>query len=184
MATLKHLLLSGCLLLGLTGRIAGAESAPTVTSATDLKAVFLFQFSQFVTWPEAAFPTRDAPFVVGILGRDPFGTALDTIVSGESAAGHPIIVRRLRTAAEARDCHILFVAPDSERDFAAANLRKQPVLTIGETEAFARVDGMIRFALVQNRVRLRLNMAPVRAAGLTLSSKLLRIAEKTENATP
>jgi hypothetical protein len=36
---------------------------------------------------------------------------------------------------------------------------------------------MIRFITERNRIRLRINLEAARAAGLTLSSKLLRAAE-------
>jgi hypothetical protein len=36
---------------------------------------------------------------------------------------------------------------------------------------------MIRFVLMENKVRLRVNLEATKAAGLTLSSKLLRVAQ-------
>ncbi len=42
-------------------------------SEYQVKAVFLFNFGQFVEWPKDAFDTPQAPFVIGILGDDPFG---------------------------------------------------------------------------------------------------------------
>lgn len=45
-----------------------------------VKAVFLFNFAQFVTWPSQP---ADAPLVIGILGDDPFGSYLDETVRGE-----------------------------------------------------------------------------------------------------
>jgi hypothetical protein len=42
-----------------------------------IKAAFLVNFMQFVTWPSTIFTREDAPFCIGVLGDDPFGRALD-----------------------------------------------------------------------------------------------------------
>ena len=81
--------------------------APTrAASPTEyqLKAVFLYNFSRFVEWPQTAFAEPQSPFVVGVFGFDPFGSDLD-----EAVRGHPLLVRRVRTAAQAAQCQILFI---------------------------------------------------------------------------
>src|SRR5437762_8045378 len=39
-------------------------------SEYDVKAAFLFKFTKFVEWPDAAFAGPDSPFVIGIVGHD------------------------------------------------------------------------------------------------------------------
>ena len=41
-------------------------------SEYDVKAAYLYKFTKFVEWPEAAFASAEAPFVIGVIGRDPF----------------------------------------------------------------------------------------------------------------
>ena len=43
----------------------------------ELKASFLFRFTEFVEWPAGAFASREAPLRICIVGPDPFGDALD-----------------------------------------------------------------------------------------------------------
>jgi hypothetical protein len=50
------------------------------------------------------------------------------------------------------------------------------VLTVGDTPRFLDQGGMIRFVLDGARVRFEVNLTSARAAGLTLSSDLLRVA--------
>src|SRR6185295_17077931 len=64
--------------------VAIAAPAP---SEYQVKAVFLFNFTQFVDWPAQSFADARAPFVIGVLGRDPFGSALDEAVRGETVNG-------------------------------------------------------------------------------------------------
>ena len=62
-----------------------------------LKAAFLFNFAQFVKWPSDSFPDADAPFYIGILGDDPFGSALEETIQGETIDNHRLTVVRGRS---------------------------------------------------------------------------------------
>src|SRR5687767_14190823 len=92
------------LLLGLVLVAPGFGAAGP--SEYQVKAVFLFNFSRFVEWPASAFPSVDAPFVLGVFGTDPFGTDLDEVIKGEVVNGRPLVVRRVHTPAEAAGCQI------------------------------------------------------------------------------
>ncbi len=73
----------------------------------------------------------------------------------------------------------LFISrPAADRPEAMlAALKNRPILTVSDAAGFAERGGMIRFVTEQNRIRLQVNLAAVEAAHLTLSSKLLRVAE-------
>lgn len=168
----------GLLLLACLGLGSARADAPPVRE-TQLKAVFLFNFAQFVDWPGGAFATPDAPLVIGVLGEDPFGEVLDEVVRGERVGGRPLVVRRFRAVEEVDQCHLLFVGR-SEAGRAGrilAALKGRPVLTVADMEDFAVRGGMIRFVTDRGRIRFRINLEAAKDAGLVLSSKLLRPAE-------
>ena len=159
----------------------GSEAQAQTASAREyqIKAVFLFNFSQFVEWPPNAFAGLQAPLVIGVLGDDPFGTFLDEAVRGEKSGGHPIVVRRYHNVGETSGCHILFISyAEADRlELAFMSLKGRSILTVGDANGFAQRGGMIRFVTDNNKIRLRINLEAAKAAGLTLSSKLLRPAE-------
>jgi YfiR/HmsC-like len=157
----------------------GVAAAAAPVSEYQLKAVFLFNFAHFVEWPPAALPRDDAPFVIGVLGKDPFGASLEEVLRGENVNGHPLAVARYQTAAEIRGCQILFI-PAAEigyLDAVLAALKGRSTLTVTDADAPA-VRGVI-IALVKrdNRIRLRIDLQAAKAGNLTISSKLLRPAE-------
>src|SRR5580704_1189802 len=76
-------------------------------SEYQVKAVFLFNFSQFVSWPAGTFGRSDSPIVIAVLGRDPFGADLDAVVNGEHVGERALVVRRYQDVSEIKDCHIL-----------------------------------------------------------------------------
>lgn len=144
-----------------------------------LKAVFLFNFAQFVDWPAQAFPDAQSPLVIGVLGQDPFGAYLDEIVRDEKVKGRPLLVERHRQVDEVRACHILFVSrSESERlDAVLLELKGRPILTVGDTDDFAKRGGMIRFVTEKNKTRMSVNLGAAKESKLKISSRFLRSAE-------
>jgi len=169
-----------CLLL--SGLAWSAPTAPTAATATrkyEVKAVFLFNFTQFVEWPADTFARVNTPLVIGVLGDDPFGAYLDETVRGETANGRPLVVVRYRRVQEIGDCQVLFISrSETDRlEQIVASLVGKPVLTVGDVEGFARRGGMIELATIVGKIQLRINLQAAKATQLTISSKLLRPAK-------
>jgi hypothetical protein len=161
-------------LLLILGGIAGA-AAPV--SEYQLKAVFLFNFAHFVEWPQTALPADSAPFVIGVLGKDPFGSQLDEVVRGESVSGHPLAIERSADVARLRNSQILFIPAEvlAHLNEILGALKGLSVLTV--TEGPAPRGVIIDLVKEDNRIRLRIDLDAARAGNLTISSKLLRPAQ-------
>jgi hypothetical protein len=145
----------------------------------NIKAVFLYNFTQFVEWPSNAFQNPEAPYIIGILGDDPFRSAIDEAVAGEKAKGHPIIVRRYQNVNEIRNCHILFISNSLRgklREILSA-LPNKNILTVSDIPDFATSGGIIRFMTKENKIKLQINLPASKDADLNISSKLLQVAE-------
>jgi len=146
-------------------------------SEAEFKAIFLYRFAGFVEWPATAFASAGAPFVIGVLGEDPFKSILDEVVKGEFVKGHPVITVRYRQVEQIGPCHILFVSSSESKiyEHILARLRGRPILIVGDTEGFASLGGTIR--LRTEEPRLQVNVKAARAAGLSIDPTLLNIAE-------
>lgn len=146
--------------------------------ATDLKAVFLLRFGSFMQWPTATDATP-GDFVIGVLGEDPILPALETVVAGETVGGRRVRLVHYHGVHEVRDCEILFISR-SRRDnirHILHRLEGRPILTVSDSEGFTEAGGMVSFEPGDRRIRLRVNANAVREANITISSKLLRVAE-------
>jgi hypothetical protein len=146
-----------------------------------LKAVFLYNFAQFTEWPESAFDSEKAPIVIGILGNDPFGRALGDTVRGESVQGRPLAVEHYTRADQIKTCHILFISQADARrtNEIVRSLNGKPILTVADTEGPSTSAAIIQFIVESNKVHFRVNQNAAAAANITLSSKLLRVADAT-----
>jgi hypothetical protein len=155
-----------------------AEEARGAQYEVSVKSAFLYHFARFVQWPERADTAADAPLVIGVLGADPFGPALDQAVADKNVAGRPLSIRRLRDVEQARECAIVYIAlSGDELADALAALRGAPVLTVGDAEEFIRHGGIVAFVRADNRVSLEIDAQAAQAAGLRISSRLLSLSQ-------
>lgn len=156
-----------------------AYSQATPSKERQLKAAFLFNFSQFVEWPSAAFSDSQSPLVIGILGDDPFGSSLDQLVSNEKVNNRPLLIQRYKSVSDIKSCHILFITISNkdELEETFGKLKGRNILTVGDTRNFIRQGGMIRFLTENDKIKFQINVETARAEGITISSKLLRLAE-------
>jgi YfiR/HmsC-like len=174
--TASHLLV----LLVLGGVLAAAQEPPP--SVYQVEAAFLYQFTKFVTWPPDAFHGESSPFDIGVMGDDPLGSELETIVAHKSFEGHPFRVRRLdfNTLSQARRCQVLFLPPMDRRRLTQVleSLKGARTLTVSRLERSNQPEVMINFFLSDKKVRFEINDRAATRARLKLSAKLLSLARK------
>lgn len=155
-----------------------AQSTPAGES--DVKAAFLLNFTKFINWPATAFAGTPDVFRVCVFAEPTFVQSVQRMLQDETVRGRPIQVETPDSAERARSCHIAYFALSSV-DHAAGvlpTLRQVPVLTVGESRRFLAQGGALAFVLDDNRVRFDVNKKAVERAGLTISSKLLRVARR------
>lgn len=147
-----------------------------------LKAAFVYQFPQFVDWPDEAW--RDVSVVqLCVLQPNLFGSALEQLARGETLKRRPLAVRLIASPAELDGCHLVFAGARSD----AAGLLKaataRPILTVGETDRFLDDGGIILLRVVNRRVRFEISIENARRARLRISSQLLRLAVSVHGGT-
>ena len=172
-----HIFVMACAAMFSFAAARGAE-APTL-SETQVKALFLFNFTKYVEWPESAFASPTAPLTIGLLGDTELAEPLRALAAGKTVNGHPIVIEDKITADKATNCHILFLSAARQKDLPQIlpALRGQPVLAVGEYEKFTRLGGIVNFGRRDSKVRLEINTATAGEARLKLSAKLLGVAD-------
>ncbi len=170
--------------LALVALLAGCLWAPIRVSAQraleyEVKAAYLYNIVNFVTWPPDAFESPADPVRVCVYGPDPFGPLLDRSIQGGAAGQHPMLAVRVADADGLTKCHLIFLPvgnTDRVVDQAIRVSTQRPILTVGESPDFLRRGGMIAFVVDGGRVRFDVNEAATASHGLTLSSRLLQVA--------
>jgi hypothetical protein len=179
MALLRRKTLLLALLLVALPRAAAAQG--TAPLEYGVKAAFLYNFTKFVEWPASAFSERGSLHLC-VLGTDPFGKSLSSVVEGEEVQGRPITLLRIDSLDDPRLCHILFLSrPEAERFPAVlAAVRGAPVLTVGQAPGLLEKGLGINFVLQEGKVRFEINQEAAERAGIKISSKLLRLATRVK----
>lgn len=144
-----------------------------------VKAVFLYNFAQFIEWPADAFPSSNAPLIIGVLGENPFGGYLNEAVEGEVLNGHPLKVEEYKKVEDVGNCHILYVNVNKKEALGRtlSALESQNILTVGDAGSFIEQGGMVRFFTDKGKTRIQINLESTKKADIVVSSKLLRVAD-------
>jgi hypothetical protein len=144
-----------------------------------IKAAYLYNFAMFVEWPGDAFASPDAPLVIGIVGRDPFGSAIDHAVENKRISRRRIVVERLQLQQDLRHCQILFVAASERTRIGelSQRLQSQPVLIVDDAPEPGKRAGSVEFVVNDNKVGFAINLDAARRARLVISSKMLGLAK-------
>jgi len=166
-----------CLLTALAADAVG--QAPEQFLEYQVKAAFLLNFTKFIDWPPGP-GAPDSPIGICILGKDPFGRALDDVVQGETINGRPLIVERLSPGRVPQFCQVLFIGAAEKDVPKILSGLGRGILTVGDGDKFVRAGGMIAFVLEDRHVRFDINQTAAANAGLKLSSKLLSVARSVE----
>ncbi|MEE4248694.1 MAG: YfiR family protein, partial [Kangiellaceae bacterium] len=95
-----------------------AHSATTFANEYQLKAVFLYNFANFINWPSTAFADENSPFLICVLGDDPFQEDLDLTIEDQEARGRALEVARFEGYDEVAPCHILFISESQQFNLA------------------------------------------------------------------
>ena len=163
---------------GLMLRLAAAAcammlGAPALAQPTDtaVKAAFLPRFARYVTWPPAAMPKGGDPFILCVIGSDPFGPMLDAAARSQLVDGRRIEVRRMNSLGGADGCQIAYLSSSQ----LVGQLGNRPVLTVTDS-ASTNQRGIIHFVIAGGRVRFFIDQARAAERGIAISSRLLALA--------
>jgi hypothetical protein len=144
-----------------------------------VKAAFIYKFATYIRWPLSAGAAPARPFVIGVLGQDPFGSALDEVVRDQTVQGRAIRIRALSRVQDALECDVVFISASERSNVkeTLALLRGAPVLTVSDLDRFAEQGGMIGLVTTEeNHIRFDINKAALERTGLRVSSQLLHLA--------
>ncbi|OIO69561.1 MAG: hypothetical protein COW19_06635 [Zetaproteobacteria bacterium CG12_big_fil_rev_8_21_14_0_65_55_1124] len=163
--------------------MAWANDGNMSTRAERLMAVYVYNFTRYTNWPEGNADHTATPHMatrLAVLGRSPFGPALDEVAS-KSPAESKLLVSYCRDMVCAQDSDAVFFVAGS---MSASSIRMlltawsgKPLLTISDMPGFADMGGMIELQRSKGRLTFRINMAVAGKANLHISSQLLQLGE-------
>jgi len=175
------------ILLGMLPLLEPVSAQNTIDTHREynVKAVTLYAIGRYVKWPESSFSNEQSPFVIGILGPNPFGNTLQRIAEKKTIHGRAILVNEFATIKDyASPCHILFVTrstPPADEEELLEKTQGLPVLLVGESVGFGIRGGVINFYVDGNHVRFELNADQALRSQLVLNAKMHNLGTRVSS---
>lgn len=138
-----------------------------------VKVAFVFNLTKYVEWPAST-----QKFVIGIVGDGPMAEPLATQLAGKISESRPLVVIQDPSDIQLNRCNILYVALSSPNKVRATldRVRDKAILTISDSDFFARDGGMIGLVKTGDQVQIQVNLEVAQVAGLRISSRLLNLS--------
>lgn len=151
-----------------------SHAQPQEASEYEVKAGFVYNFTKFTEWPEGAL---DGGFNICVLGEDPFGTHLDSI-TGKAVGNRKVVIKKADSVRDIGGCQVLFISSSEKgriQEIIEA-VRDKNILTVGDTEVFAKNGVIINLFMENKKVRFEINPDAAVRSGLRISPRLLGLA--------
>lgn len=140
-----------------------------------VEAAFLYNFALLTEWPE--LPTNE--FRICVMDSDAVLAALES-VKKKQIKDHPISVKSISSVTQAQSCEVLFVGRPGHTSI--GNLSRQignaPILVVSEENGYDPKNVIIALVAQQGRIAFKINRTSAMANSLTVSSKLLKLAQQ------
>ena len=145
-----------------------------INQEPEIKAGVVAILGRLWTWPPSAAPAAGAPLRIGVLGNDPFRQGNVNFLD-EKTAGKNVVVARFATVDDYEPCHILVVSEAADLPSALKKTQGQHVLVVSQAPGLAEKGAMLNLVVRQNRVRMEINLANSKRAGLKPHPGVLRM---------
>ena len=148
---------------------------PLTASAESVKASYVLVFARSTKWPES---NNAAPFVIGLLQADALQAPLKQLLTGEQLHGRPVEIRRLETAAEGKNCQLVYLgqlSPEALRD-ACATLAGRPVLLLADHREGLAAGSTLCLWQAAEKMRYDISIEAMERAGLEVSADVIELS--------
>ena len=162
----------------------GTQSRPAPAAATypedAVKAVFLYRFAGYVTWPPS---TANSPqFTIAILGADNVAAQLKALLPEHPIQGRPARVQTIQGLGQLGDAQMLYIGPGATNKLSVfiEALKDRPVLVVTDQPGALEEGSTVNFLIEQQHVRFEISAAAAKRSGLQIGSGLLAVAERVK----
>jgi hypothetical protein len=155
-------------------RAAGAYPEEAV------KAVFLYRFAGYVTWPAS---TANAPqFTIAVLGAENVAEQLKEFLPEHPIQGRPARVATIQGLGQLGDAQMLYIGPGfaGKLSVLIEALKDRPVLIVTDQPGALEDGSTVNFLIEQQHVRFEISIAAAKRSGLSIGSDLLAVAQRVK----
>jgi len=142
-----------------------------------VKAIFIYNFTLYVEWPEAK---KSGDFIIGVFGGYPvLIETLKNVAQKHKVGLQTLKIENYNSVAEIKNCHILFVIREKSNQLPGIinKLKDTNTLLVTDNKGLCKQGASISFFAEVNKQKFELNKSNIEKNNLKVSSKLLILAE-------
>ena len=142
---------------------------------TKTQAMFLYNFSRLIKWPEV---NTQGDFIFGVLGNQEVYNDLVAITTGKKVGTQSITVKLFKDLNQITFCHVLFVANNKLEQFddIVSRVQNKSSLIVTEKKGMLHSGSTIDFVIAENKLRYMVSEENARKNNLVLSRNLQDMA--------
>jgi hypothetical protein len=143
-----------------------------------VKAVFLYRFAGYVTWPAS---TANAPqFTIAVLGAENLAEQLKAFLPEHPVQGKPARVATIQGIDQLGDAQMVYIGPDfaGQLSVLIEALKGHPVLIVTDRPGALDEGSTVNFLIEQQHVRFEISTVAAKRSGLLIGAGLLAVAER------
>jgi hypothetical protein len=141
---------------------------------SDLKAVFVYNFTKYIEW-EAGNTNKD--FTIGVIGPSMITESLNEIAKTNTIKNKKIIIRAFSKPDDIAGCDLLFISKNTLYSLASILSKTgKGILTVSEEPGFAKRGTALNFVVMSSKLKFEVNLKALDTAGLKAGSQLLKLA--------
>ena len=146
-----------------------------VSPEDKLKAVFIYNFTKYIQWPN--YDTSET-FDIAVIGDSEIIIPLKEIEKKRTVDNKKIKIIHYQDINDINICHILFISSSEKKRLSdiLQKVKDKNILTISGSEGFAEEGVTINFVIIEGKIKFEINNSAINQAGLQVSSQLLKLA--------
>jgi hypothetical protein len=145
-----------------------------------VKAVFLYRFPGYVTWPASmSIPVQ---FTIAVFGADKVAEQLNALLPEHPIQGRPARVATIQGLGQLGDAQMLYIGPGvtARLGVLIEALKDRPLMIVTDQPGALEEGSTVNFVIEQQHVRFEISTVAAKRSGLLIGSGLLAVAERVK----
>ncbi|HBF88501.1 MAG TPA: hypothetical protein DDX39_07660 [Bacteroidales bacterium] len=160
--------------------LSGFYEKQPQTSESNVKAVFIFNFTKYLEWTNN---TKSKTFDIVIFGKSDITAPLREIAGLKKAGEKKIRIIEIDNIDEIPPCNIMYVDPSQEKYLSnlLQTAKEKEILIISNKKGYGVLGVPINFVTIDGKVKFEININSIEEIGIKPSSQLLKLAILIKN---
>ena len=156
--------------------IFGLLALCATTKAQDekFKALFMYNFTKYIEWPQAK---QSGDFVIGVIGNSAIVDELNTIAQKKTVGAQAIKVKQISSADDVTKLHIVYVTEgkSAEASALAEKVKGKGVVLITDKPGLASSTSGINYIKKDGKPNFEVSTKHLADSGVKVSSQLMAL---------